>query len=41
MRLHCEFSTPISRCDVDDYVLPEYEEWVLKEWEEFKDVAED
>lgn len=27
--------------DADVEALPEYEEWVLKEWEEFKDVAED
>jgi len=27
--------------DADMETLPEYEEWVLKEWEQFKDVAED
>jgi hypothetical protein len=27
--------------DADVEALPEYEEWVLKEWEQFKDVAED
>ena len=27
--------------DADVEALPEYEEWVEKEWEHFKDVAED
>ena len=27
--------------DADVEALPEHEEWVMKEWEEFKDVAED
>ena len=27
--------------DADVEALPQYEEWVMKEWEEFKDVAED
>ena len=27
--------------DADVEALPEYEEWVLKEWEQFKSVAED
>jgi hypothetical protein len=27
--------------DADVEALPEYEEWVMKEWEQFKDVAED
>jgi hypothetical protein len=27
--------------DADVEARPEYEEWVMKEWEQFKDVAED
>ena len=27
--------------DADVEAVPEYEEWVMKEWERFKDVAED
>jgi hypothetical protein len=40
------FRTPFSERhpkaqDADVEALPEYEEWVEKEWEQFKDVAED
>jgi hypothetical protein len=27
--------------DADVEALPEYEEWVLKEWEQFRDAAEE
>lgn len=43
---HSAHRTPFSEWqsqgqDADVEALPEYEEWVMKEWEQFKNVAED